>query len=158
MGELLGDKKFDRECIQPKDSNYTIFTTINLCRQLNGRSLGTALHLSFMVLIHLSISKTCCFVAKMLTTVLTINQSLVESNSRSIKIVCTIIIPLEYNLIIIFSFLVNCLAVRVGMCLTVTNLISRYFVIKKRYVVHKHHIFYEIYRLVQCQKSLEIAT
>ena len=132
LGEKSWETPFLKENVFIQSiQNYTKSTTINLCRQLNCRSLATDLYLSFTVRMHLSISAKCSFADEVLTTVLSINSSLVESNSISIKIVCTIIIPLEYNLIIIFSFLVNCLAVRVGMCLTVTNLISRYFVIKK---------------------------
>ena len=111
-------------CIQ-RMKKYNRFTTINLCSQSNGRLLSMALPLSFTFRIHLSISATCSFVAEVLKTVLPINESFVESNCIPIKIVCTIILPLEYNSIILFRFLLNWLSVRLGMCSTVTNLVHK---------------------------------
>ena len=138
--------------------NYTKFATINLCRKLNGRPLAMALHLSFTVLMQISISATWYFSTKVLTTILTINSSLMESNSISIKIVCTILLPLEYNFIIIFSFLLNCLAVRIRMYWTFTIFMPQDMVIKNCMLFTKITSYMRVTYLCNINKYMGIET
>ena len=64
--ELLGDTIFMGNAPSQGMKNYTKITTINLCRQLNSRSLATSLHLYFAVRMYILIFATCSFAAKVL--------------------------------------------------------------------------------------------
>ena len=92
-GEFLGKPIFTVYAFSQRMQKYIRFITIILCTQLNGKSLATVWNLSFTVQMQHSISATFYFAAEVLTTVIPINLSLVESSSISIKTVWTIVLP-----------------------------------------------------------------
>ena len=72
-GELLGNSIFTENAFSQIMQKYIILITIVLCRKLNGKSLVTERHLSFIVLMQRSISSACSFAAEVLTTVFPIH-------------------------------------------------------------------------------------
>ena len=74
-GEFLGNPFFTGNAFIQRMQKYIRLIKIVLCRQLNGKSLATARHISFFVRMQRSISATCSFAAELLTTVFPINSS-----------------------------------------------------------------------------------